>query len=150
MARLVRAEIRVKAAIFRDERLLLLRRAPDGSAYPGARGPPGGHLEEGETPEGALRREVLEETGFRLRSPQPFRVFSFDKPGPQGVHVPTIEVDYLVKVDAAVLPRLDPSEHSDFRWIGRGGRIPQPAPSIVVAAIRSAFSAASSRAPRAR
>lgn len=41
----------------------------DGGDFPRTWGFPGGHLEEGETPEQAARREALEETGFDYTGP---------------------------------------------------------------------------------
>ena len=45
------------------DNVLLLRRGPNGD-YPGTWSVPAGHIEPGETPEQAARRETFEETGF--------------------------------------------------------------------------------------
>ena len=58
------AQLAVSAAIFRDDKILLVRRA----RFP-ARGfytLPGGRVEFGETLHAALRREVLEETALEI------------------------------------------------------------------------------------
>lgn len=60
-----RPELAVSAAIFRDERVLLVKRA-----QPPALGRwtlPGGRVEPGETLSDAIRREVAEETGLVIR-----------------------------------------------------------------------------------
>jgi ADP-ribose pyrophosphatase YjhB (NUDIX family) len=64
-APLQRPEIAVSAAIFRDGKVLLVRRArPPGK---GLHSLPGGRVEFGETLADALQREVAEETGLTIR-----------------------------------------------------------------------------------
>jgi 8-oxo-dGTP diphosphatase len=58
---------RVVAVILREtDRLLLCHRAPGRRWYPDVWDFAGGHVEPGETPLEALRREVLEELGVEL------------------------------------------------------------------------------------
>jgi 8-oxo-dGTP diphosphatase len=54
--------------LLRDGRVLLERRSPTKRVVPGSHAIPGGHMEPGETPEEAVRRELLEELGLTLRS----------------------------------------------------------------------------------
>ena len=57
----------VVAGIFiRDGRVLLCRRRADLDWYPGAWDLVGGHVEAGESPEGALRREAREELAVEV------------------------------------------------------------------------------------
>jgi ADP-ribose pyrophosphatase YjhB (NUDIX family) len=61
---LQRPELAVSAAIFRDGKVLLVRRArPPGK---GLHSLPGGRIEFGETIASALHREVMEETGLTV------------------------------------------------------------------------------------
>jgi mutator protein MutT len=53
----------VAAILHRGNRVLLCHRAPDRRWYPGVWDFPGGHVEEGERPAQALRRELAEEIG---------------------------------------------------------------------------------------
>ncbi|MGJ4891350.1 NUDIX hydrolase [Bradyrhizobium sp. HKCCYLRH3099] len=59
-----RPQLAVSAAIFRDDRLLLVRRAR--SPAKGVYTLPGGRVEFGETLHEAVAREVMEETGLSI------------------------------------------------------------------------------------
>jgi ADP-ribose pyrophosphatase YjhB (NUDIX family) len=61
---LSRPQIAVSAAIFRDDKILLVRRAR--SPAKGFYSLPGGRVEFGETLHGALTREVDEETSLKI------------------------------------------------------------------------------------
>jgi 8-oxo-dGTP diphosphatase len=56
----------VTAAIIRRKDLLLITRRPAGSRYAGFWEFPGGKLEEGESPEQGLAREIMEELGVAV------------------------------------------------------------------------------------
>ena len=56
----------VAAILRRDERVLLCHRSPGRQWYPGVWDFPGGHVEQGEQPNEALRRELLEEIGVEI------------------------------------------------------------------------------------
>jgi ADP-ribose pyrophosphatase YjhB (NUDIX family) len=60
-------ELRCSAIVFRDDRLLLLRRCRDSSEDWVL---PGGHPRPREGTAGCAEREVLEETGIRVQSPR--------------------------------------------------------------------------------
>lgn len=61
-----------------DRFLLQLRDNIPGIVYPGYWGFFGGHLEPGETPEVALRREVLEEIGYSISNFTSFKSYEHD------------------------------------------------------------------------
>lgn len=107
----------VGAVIVNDEgRAFVHRRGPDRQLFPNCWDLPGGHVEEGETPLEALEREVLEETGWRVR-----RVVAelgeMSWVGNDGVR--RLELDYLVEVDGDLTaPRLEWPNHVEFAWVG--------------------------------
>jgi 8-oxo-dGTP diphosphatase len=139
MARGLRAEICVGAAVFRGPQLLLLRRAPELTAFPNTWDIPGGHVEEGEELLPALEREIREETGYSARIEHPFYAGTFDYPRGGGRTARTVEVDFLCSVTTEGPPTLDPSEHTAFAWIRRYDPRTHPAPPLLQTVIRSAF-----------
>ena len=60
------------------EILLQLRDDKPDLEYPNCWGTFGGQIEEGETPQEALVREIKEELDFDVESPELYRVYSFD------------------------------------------------------------------------
>jgi len=60
--------------VLRDDGALLIARRPPGGFMPGYWEFPGGKLEEGETPEGCLAREIREELGVEVRVGRIFHV----------------------------------------------------------------------------
>jgi 8-oxo-dGTP diphosphatase len=72
-------EVAVGVLIDPDGRFLLTSR-PDGKVYAGYWEYPGGKLEQGETVEEALRRELHEELGITIGAAHPWRIELVDYP----------------------------------------------------------------------
>ena len=60
------------------EILLQLRDDKPGIEYPNCWGTFGGQIEEGETPQEAIVREIKEELDYDVESPELYRIYSFD------------------------------------------------------------------------
>ena len=97
-------------ALVRDGRVLLAHRHPSRSAYPDCWDLVGGHVEPGESPREAVRRELLEELGVRVHDPVP---------------IPFTNTDPALAVHAFLVTRWDgepvntaPDEHDDLQWFG--------------------------------
>ncbi len=65
--------------------------------YPGHWGLFGGHLEPGETPEAALKRELLEEINYAVSTPTQFRTYADERVIRHVFHAPLqVSLDALV------------------------------------------------------
>ena len=109
----MRLPLQVEGIIFRQREgaveYLLLKRLPERNGY---WQPVTGGVEEGESREEALRREVKEETGMSnlLSLVDGLYYFEFADP------VPNQEYVYGVEVSPAEEVSLDGKEHSEFKW----------------------------------
>jgi 8-oxo-dGTP pyrophosphatase MutT (NUDIX family) len=109
----MRLPIQVEAIIFRrnDKRIeyLLLKRLPQRNGF---WQPVTGGMEEGETREEALRREIMEETGVRniVAVIEDLYYFEFSDPNLNQEYV------YGVEVSPSEEIVLDRKEHSECRW----------------------------------
>ena len=100
------------AVLVRDGRVLLCHRHPDRRWYPDVWDIPGGHIDVGEAPSAALRRELHEELGVDvlLESEQPWRTLS---PAPDL----TLKVWVVEQWDGEVQNRAK-AEHDAIGWFG--------------------------------
>ena len=117
MAEWLWTRLGVKGALLRKGRLLLLRRRDDLDLWPGLWDLPGGGVEKDDTLESALLREFLEETGFNVRVGSVVDVsFQWTQ-----IHAeppfPSVVSTFRCSTKSRGVPRLDPSEHSDFAWV---------------------------------
>jgi 8-oxo-dGTP pyrophosphatase MutT (NUDIX family) len=96
------------AALVRDGLVLLVHRHPSRRWYPDCWDLVGGHVESGELPHQAVRRECLEELGVRVHDPLPI---------PMSVSDPTLDVHaFLVTQWDGEPVNAAPEEHDDLRW----------------------------------
>jgi 8-oxo-dGTP pyrophosphatase MutT (NUDIX family) len=98
-----------------DGRVFVQRRSPQRRLFPNCWDIVGGHLEDGESFDEALRREITEETGWRIAVVLgPVGEFSYR--GDDGRD--RVEQDFLVRVDGDLArPRLEEGRHTEWRWV---------------------------------
>lgn len=96
------------AVLVRDGRALLVHRHPRRRWYPDCWDVVGGHLEPGETPEEALRRECREELGIDVEAFLPFQMEVSD---------PDLSMStFLVTRWRGDPTNTAPDEHDDLAW----------------------------------
>ncbi len=108
----------VAGALVVDDRgrIFFQMRSAERKLFPNTWDIVGGHLEEGETPEEAMRREVTEETGWTVTTILA-TVGEIAYTGDDGID--RVETDFLVLVDGDLTrPRLEEGKHTEFRWLG--------------------------------
>lgn len=86
------------AILYQEEKFLMqLRDDLPNIIYPGHWALFGGHLEPGETPEAALKRELLEEINYAVATPTKFRTYADDRVIRHVYHAPLqVSVDALI------------------------------------------------------
>ena len=106
-------KIVVAAAIIYQNRILAVKRADNLKVAPGVYHLPGGHVNFGESPEFALKREIKEELQVSIEIEYPIDVFHYDD---STIH--TIGIVYLCKLSSdSENIILNLNENSIFEWI---------------------------------
>jgi 8-oxo-dGTP diphosphatase len=122
--------VAVSVVIERDGLVLVLRRSSWKDHAPGEWEPVSGHVEPGEAPSDAARREAKEETGLDVEIVAPFYTFHFYR-GPSCEE--TIGITFYGVCVGGELT-LSP-EHDEARWIA----LEDLSESPVMPAVRSCF-----------
>jgi len=98
------------AVLVKSDQVLLCHRHTDRRWYPNCWDVPGGHIEAGELPADAVRRELCEELGITIRidDPEPFRIYD---PAPDlTLHA------WIVTEWSGEVTNLAPEEHDEIGW----------------------------------
>jgi 8-oxo-dGTP diphosphatase len=99
-----------------DGRIFFQKRSATRKLFPDTWDIVGGHVEDGETLDETLRREIEEETGWEL-SIVLATVGDYRYTGEDGFV--RLETDFLVRVDGDLgRPRLEAGKHTEYRWLG--------------------------------
>lgn len=105
-----RFHVHLGALVCRGDEMLIMKRAV--GSVTGAWYWPGGGLEEDESPEEGIRREIQEETGLEVDDLRLFRVWHTRQPD----GTPALALTYMCEVPPGTEPVLN-FEHSEHQWI---------------------------------
>lgn len=111
-------KITAVAFIYHNEKLLVAKRAACMNFMPNIYEIPGGHIEESETIEQGLQREIHEELGITINVHNPFHAFTYNN---KDKTKQTVEIAYfcsLANDTEAIIIKSD--EISEVRWIMQG------------------------------
>ncbi|HTX86961.1 MAG TPA: NUDIX domain-containing protein [Candidatus Nanoarchaeia archaeon] len=102
-------KVGTSAFIYKQNKVLVLKRSKSESPFPGNWEIPGGGVKFGEDTEDALRREVKEETTLKIKIIQPYTTFSYIW---KGVH--RLDIQYLCRPLSNKITLSD--EHDKYLW----------------------------------
>lgn len=102
--------VAVKGQVWRNGKLLIIKRHPEDDYYPGVWDVPGGGLYKGETAMDGLRREVREEAGIEIARIRPLSTWSHG----EGAGF-EIGISFLATTDETDITLSE--EHTDFAWM---------------------------------
>jgi 8-oxo-dGTP diphosphatase len=98
------------AVIEQDGALLIARRKPE-DRFGGVWEFPGGKVEEGETPEEGLQREILEELGLEVEIGRALGVFPFVSPA--------FSIELIAFRARIIRGDIVLNDHAEVRWVDR-------------------------------
>ena len=123
----------VGGALFDKNRLLIAKRTIKRSAWPGLWEIPRGYAEKNEADKEALKREFKEETGLKIRVGKKYFEFKCLYRGKS-----IKERNYIVLSKISKI-KIDPKEHSKFRWVTKAEAETLNMASEMRMSIRKAF-----------
>jgi 8-oxo-dGTP diphosphatase len=101
----------VKGIVGRGGKILVLKRSAADDHLPEVWETPGGGVDQEESPQEALKREILEETGLLVTIGKPFNVFTFHKDTGEF----KVGITFLCEYASGEVKLSE--EHSEYRFI---------------------------------
>ena len=108
----------VLTGILKDkDEFLVVKRNENDDTFPGTWEFPGGHLENNETLQKCLKRELYEEIGFNKEF-QPIITNYYDEiKNKDGKLTHYLEIDFIINVDKSSVNIKLSNEHCDYKWV---------------------------------
>jgi len=116
-------EVHVAGICFRETdsnlEVLIVKRNESRELYPGNWECGGGQVYAGENFEEAVKRQMREELGIIVDKVLPFSTYEIITPQLEQKKIPGIKFVCFWKsyIDGKNEPTIDPTEHSEFRWV---------------------------------
>jgi len=104
--------VAVEGVIIRDRKILITQRSFERPHAPGEWEILTGRVDQGESFEEALKREVMEEVGLEVEVLQPFNTFHFFRGPEKAEH---LGVSFVCSYKSGDV-KLDKTEQIDFKW----------------------------------
>ena len=105
----------VHTLIFNDKReILIAKRSDSDSVLPGYWDIPGGTLGFGEDPAIGAMREVLEESGLKITSPN---LFAYTSNVDSAKDTQFVRLIFIAQSPKDPVVKLNPEEHSEYSWV---------------------------------
>lgn len=112
----MRLPIQVAAIIYYGNSVLLLRRKPEKGGFWQY---VSGGLEEGETLERGIKREIREETGIEdIKNIERFHMFQFREFDTYKTDSSIWYTEFVFAVESGTRKTVLGEEHDDYRWVG--------------------------------
>lgn len=110
----------VLTGILKDDDLLLaVKRNENDDTFPGAWEFPGGHLEEGETIQEGLFRELKEELGISLDAKPIITNYTDEIKNKNDRLIHNIEIDFIINVKKEDINVTLSPEHIKYKWLDK-------------------------------
>jgi len=106
-----------------NDELLIVKRNENDDLYPGAWEFPGGHLENGETIEEGLKRELYEEIGFDLDFQPIITHYCDEIKNNNNKQIHNIEIDFIINVNKLDIGITLSDEHCDYKWVTKDSEL---------------------------
>jgi 8-oxo-dGTP diphosphatase len=108
-------KICVTGFIYKDDKVLILKRSKEESFLPEYWELPGGKVEFGESLEESMNREMKEETGLEIKNIKPYSSFSYVS---QDGQRHTVDVQFLAEIKGGPSEVEISDAHSESLWVG--------------------------------
>ncbi len=107
----MKVKIPQKAIIKKDDKYLILHRSPKAKVFPNYWDFPGGKLEPGEEPFDGIEREVMEETGIKIKAKKVLGKYEMEYKG-DWLKFVVYQVDVLSELKIELS-----HEHTEYKWL---------------------------------
>lgn len=133
--------IQIASSVVKNNKKVLLLQRGENSSYPNYWQLPEGKMEEGETPDSALRREIKEEIGVGIKSSK-FQTVFYSNLKAKELQYLAIRMVYKTKLNSNNIKLSQ--EHKNYGWYSKKEALKLPLLPGIREIVRKLFNASSS------